>query len=69
MTDSGKCPGAQSAFIGAKSYDNTSNNSSSLFDKRNWMDIVKEVMQMQYDAGNLKGYLDYKQFWDFLEKE
>jgi len=25
-------------------------------------------MQTQYDARNLKGYLDYKQFWDFLDK-
>ena len=33
------------------------------------IDKVKaEYMQTQYDAGNLKGYLDYKQFWDFLEK-
>ncbi len=24
-------------------------------------------MQTQYDAGNLKGYLDYKQFWDFMD--
>lgn len=32
------------------------------------MDIVKEMMQMQYHAGNLKGYLDYKQFWDFMEQ-
>ena len=69
LTDSGKCPGAQSAFMGAKSYNHSSNSSNSIFDKENWMDIVKEVMQMQYDAGNLKGYLDYKQFWDFLGKE
>ncbi|MDE5910108.1 MAG: hypothetical protein K2H52_15400 [Lachnospiraceae bacterium] len=68
LTDSGKCPSAQSAFMGAKSYYNASNNDNSLFDKKNWMGIVKEVMQMQYDAGNLKGYLDYKQFWEFLEK-
>lgn len=37
--------------------------------KENWMDIVKEMMQMQYHAGNLKGYLDYKQFWDFMEQK
>lgn len=31
-------------------------------------DIVKGIMQMQFRAGNLNGYLDYKQFWDFLDK-
>lgn len=31
-------------------------------------DIVKDIMQMQYYAGNLEGYLHYKQFWDFLGK-
>ena len=30
--------------------------------------VLKDAMQTQYDAGNLKGYLDYKQFWDFLDK-
>ena len=32
------------------------------------MDIVKGIMQMQFRAGNLNSYLDYKQFWDFLDK-
>lgn len=67
LADSGKCPEAQRAFIGAKSNNGNSNSGSTLFGKENWMDIVKEMMQMQYDAGNLKGYLDYKKFWDFLQ--
>ena len=68
LTAIGKCPSAQRAFIGAKSSNDSLNNGGSLFDKENWMDIVKEMMQMQYHAGNLKGYLDYKQFWDFMEQ-
>lgn len=46
----------------------SSNGSGSLFDKENWQDIVKDIMQMQYRAGNLEGYLNYKRFWDFLNK-
>ena len=68
LTASGKCPSAQRAFMGTKSSNDSLNNGGSLFDKENWMDIVKEMMQMQYHAGNLKGYLDYKQFWDFMEQ-
>lgn len=36
------------------------------FDKTNWLDAVKEIMQIQYNAENLKGYLDYKKFLDFF---
>lgn len=67
LSDSGKCTNAQRAFMGAKSIHDSANSGGSLFDKENWMDIVKEIMQMQYHAGNLKGYLDYKQFGDFME--
>lgn len=34
-----------------------------------WISVLKDAMQTQYDAGNLKGYLDYKQFWDFLDNK
>ncbi|MCM1499395.1 MAG: hypothetical protein NC124_13090 [Clostridium sp.] len=68
LTATGECPDAQSAFIGAKSYYNSTNEGSSLFDKNNWLDIVKDIMQMQYHSSNLQGYLHYKQFWDFLNK-
>jgi hypothetical protein len=69
LTDSGKCSNAQSAFMGARADYNSSNdyyNGSP--DKTNWLDVVKQIMQMQYDAGNLEGYLDYKKFWDYLEQ-
>ena len=68
LTASGKCPSAQREFMGAMSSNDSLNNGGSLFDKENSIDIVKEMMQMQYHAGNLKGYLDYKQFWDFMEQ-
>lgn len=65
LADSGECPDAQRAFMGASSYHNAESGTN-LFRKENWLDIVKEMMQMQYDAGNLTGYLDYKKFWDYL---
>lgn len=68
LSASGKYPDAQRSFMGTKSNHDSSNGGSSPFGKENWMDIVKEIMQMQYSAGNLKGYLEYKQFWDFLDK-
>ena len=70
LSASGECPNAQSAFIRAganqhgfddKTYDN-------LFGMTDWISVLKNAMQTQYNAGNLKGYLDYKQFWDFLDK-
>lgn len=68
LSATGECPDAQGAFMGAKSNYNGSNGSGSLFDKENWQEIVKDIMQMQYRAGNLEGYLNYKRFWDFLNK-
>ncbi len=65
LADSGKCPDAQGAFIGANANYNA-DSGHSYFDKANWFGIVKDMMQMQYDAGNLAGYAKYKQFWDSL---
>lgn len=71
LTDSGKCPEAQDAFMGAymgakANYSDT--NNSSYFDKTNWVNIIRDIMQMQYDAGNLAGYMRYEPFWDFLNQ-
>lgn len=65
LTNSGKCSNAQRAFIGADSYRKTE-SSTNQFEKENWIDILDDLMHMQYHAGNLKGYLDYKEFLDFL---
>ena len=34
--------------------------------KKNFMNMVKEFMQMQYDANNLAGYLSFKKFYDYM---
>lgn len=66
---SGKCSGAQSAFMGASMspYSMDECRHDDLFQKTDWMSNLYEIMQMQYNAGNLKGYLEYKKFWDYLE--
>lgn len=71
LTDSGECPGAQDAFMGAHmgaKANDSEGNVNSYFDKVNWVNIIRDIMQMQYDAGNLAGYVKYKQFWDFLKQ-
>ena len=68
LTVSGECPNAQSAFMSADGYYRSSNSGADFFGKTNWVNVIKDIMQIQYHAGNLKGYLDYKQFWDFMEQ-
>ncbi len=69
LSSTGEYPGALERFIMAQAHqrDSVANYSAaSLFDKTNWLKVIKEVMQMQYTAGNLKGYLEYKGFLSFL---
>lgn len=70
VTEDGECPGALSSFMGAGmgKLEPEERTYHDLFRKINWTDAVKDMMQMQYDAGNIQGYLDYKKFFDFLEK-
>lgn len=70
LSANGKCPEAQSAFLraGANQYGLDSRTYGDLFGITNWFSVLKDAMQTQYNAGNLKGYLDYKQFWDFLNQ-
>lgn len=35
--------------------------------KEDWTKLAASIMQMQYEGGNLKGYLEYKKFVDFFE--
>lgn len=37
-------------------------------EKVNWVEIVRRIMQLQYDVGNLAGYAMYKKFLDLLEQ-
>lgn len=68
LTVSGECPNAQSVFMSASGFHRSSNSGADSFDKTNWLNVIKELMQMQYDAGNLQGYLYDKKFWDFLQQ-
>ena len=70
LSASGECPGAQSAFIRAGANQHGADNKTygDLFGMADWISVLKDAMQTQYDAGNLKGYLGYKQFWDFLNR-
>ncbi|MCM1536992.1 MAG: hypothetical protein NC254_01195 [bacterium] len=34
--------------------------------KQDWTKLAAAIMQMQYEGGNLKGYLEYKKFVDFF---
>lgn len=45
----------------SKSYD-----SNSINEKIDFKAMIKSFMDMQYNAGNLKGYLSIKKFYDFM---
>lgn len=44
-------------------------DSDSINEKKNFMSMVKEFMQLQYECNNLAGYLSFKEFFDYMEKE
>lgn len=75
LSNSGKYPEAQTMFMqslpvescleqfGLKEFDD-------IYTKPvNWMTIIKGWMDMQYGAGNMKGYMDFKGFYDFLARD
>ena len=73
LTDSGEFPDAQFTFFMASSFKQVMENPSNpggvrdnCLDKYNWLDIVQDAMQSQYEVGNFAGYMAYKKFWDFL---
>lgn len=68
LTDSGQYPEAQSTFCRIPVSDEQPENLSDSFraGKFNWLELAKGFMQMQYDAGNLRGYLAYKKFVDYF---
>ena len=70
LSNSGKCPAAFLLFAGAREHRQTSRpgySSDSVFEKSNWVELFREYMQMQYMAGNRKGYLEHKKLLGFLE--
>lgn len=74
LSDTGKYTNAETAFMKSlPAGDDMSQFGLQSFDdiystKVDWMGIIKGWMDMQYNAGNMKGYLDFKGFYDFLEK-
>ncbi len=72
LSASGECPDALERFLMAQAHyrDSIANyGCKNLFDRTDWLQVVKDVMQMQYKAGNLKGYLEYKGFLGFLMRK
>lgn len=69
LTDNGQYPEAQNTFCRIPIYNEQPENLSDSFKagKFNWLELAKSFMKMQYDAGNLPGYLDLKKFVDFFE--
>ena len=73
LGDEKGCKDAISSFMGASAAANDhwmeGWSYDELFIKKNWIKAVNDIMQMQYDAGNVKGYLDYKKFLDAIEDD
>lgn len=69
LTETGEYPDAQMRLMMAQAHNRDTYGSftyQNMFDKTNWLTVLKKAMDMQYTAGNRKGYMDYKKFWDFL---
>ncbi len=70
LSNSGQCPNAFLGFAVARRHNQSKQlkyDAGSVFDKVNWIDIIRDFMQMQYDAHNMNGYLDYKKLLGFME--
>ena len=42
-------------------------DADSINEKKDYMSMVKELMQLQYDSNNLSGYLSYKELYDYMK--
>lgn len=65
----GERPSAQMDFMMAHAINKDMDGGytkENLFDKVDWFKILDDIMKMQYDLGNMEGYLRYKGFRDFL---
>lgn len=73
LSDSGKSDSAMQDFLMAGSGIGRGEGGSYTYDdlleKRDWMTVIKDWMQMQYDAGNIAGYHQYKRFYDLILEE
>ena len=70
LSRTGMCANAEHSFMMAHAYREdeqfSKTGSYDLSTRENWIDIVKNFLQQQYDAGNLEGYMRHKGFYDFL---
>lgn len=68
--DSGKSSSAMKNFMGSHAFYQGEQGGGSdyedLFKRTDWLVVVKNIMDMQYRLGNMKGYMNYKEFFDFL---
>lgn len=71
LSSTGQCPDATTKFMMAQAHERSSGTLGSydkLFEKVDWISVLKSLMNMQYRAGNLEGYLGYKNFCEMLER-
>lgn len=69
LNNSGQYPQAQLKFAAARAYQQAvlgSSFQSAIPTKTNWVNVINSLMQTQYSAGNLQGYLDYQKFLGFM---
>lgn len=70
LSNSGQCPNAFLKFAAVRGHNQTAQqkyHADSALEKVDWVEIIRDFMQMQYDAHNMKGYLDCKKLLGFME--
>lgn len=67
LSSTGQCPDAMTKFMMAQAHEGQ-NSYDSLFEKKDWISVVRSLMNTQYRMGNLDGYLGYKIFCEALER-
>lgn len=73
LSNSGKYPTAMQDFMmthahyeGEEGFGKSSYGD--MFANVDWTSVIKSLMNMQYRCGNIKGYWDYRNFYDNLKK-
>lgn len=68
LSDSGKCKNAVDSFLMCRSQIYDKNPSYDGLGSANFMELARDMMQMQYTIGNTQGYLRFKAFFDALSE-
>lgn len=69
LSDSGERPDAITKFVmmDAQSRLHSDDyNISDMYEKHDWISVLADLIKMQKDLGNYHGYLEYKNFYDYL---